>query len=56
MSEVTTEFAPINERAPTSTPLVITTLTPHQTLSWTRVPPLEVKPCQGTGRFRSSNR
>ena len=40
MSVVTTEFAPITQRSPMVTPLVMTTLAPHQTLSPTRVGPL----------------
>ncbi len=34
----------------------MTTPAPHQTLSPTRVGPLVVKPCQGTGSSGSSNR
>ena len=49
MSWVTTELAPITQRSPIVTPLVTTTWAPHQTLSPTRVGPLVVKPCQGTG-------
>ena len=49
MSAVTTELAPITQRSPTVTPLVITTLAPHHTLSPIRVGPLVVKPCHGTG-------
>ena len=48
MSVVTTELAPITQRSPTVTPLVITTCAPHQTLSPIRVGPLLVKPCHGT--------
>src|SRR3712207_5576524 len=55
-SVVTTEFAPITQRSPIVTPLVITTLAPHHTLSPTRVGPLEVKPCHGTGLSGSSKR
>src|SRR3954451_13498884 len=55
-SVVTTEFAPITDRSPIVTPLVITTLAPHQTLSPTRVGPLEVNPCHGTGLCGSSKR
>src|SRR6201999_4312718 len=55
-SVVTTELAPITQRSPTVTPLVMTTLAPHQTLSPTRVGPLEVKPCQVTGLPGSSKR
>ena len=40
MSRLTTELAPITHRSPTVTPLVITTLAPHHTLSPTRVGPL----------------
>ena len=39
-SRVTTEFAPITQRSPTVTPLVMTTFAPHQTLSPIRVGPL----------------
>ena len=53
---MTTELAPITQRRPTVTPLVITTLAPHQTLSPIRVGPLLVKPCQGTGSSGSSKR
>src|SRR5205807_2228959 len=56
MSSVTTELAPITDRRPTVTPPVITTFAPHQTLSPTRVGPLLVKPCQGTGLSGSSKR
>ena len=56
MSSVTTLLAPITQRSPTVTPLVITTLAPHQTLSPTRVGPLVVKPCQVIGWSGSSNR
>ncbi len=49
MSAVTTLFAPITQRSPTVTPLVTTTLAPHQTLSPTRVGPLLVKPCHVIG-------
>jgi ubiquinone/menaquinone biosynthesis C-methylase UbiE len=55
-SVVTTEFAPITQRSPIVTPLVITTLAPHQTLSPTRVGPFDVKPCHGTGFSGSSKR
>src|SRR3954449_12505991 len=55
-SVVTTELAPITQRSPIVTPLVMTTLAPHQTLSPMRVGPFEVKPCQGTGRSGSSKR
>src|SRR3954467_6638492 len=55
-SVVTTEFAPITQRSPIVMPLVITTLAPHHVLSPTRVGPLEVKPCHGTGRSGSSKR
>ena len=37
---MTTELAPITQRSPTVTPLVMTTFAPHQTLSPTRVGPL----------------
>ena len=40
MSVVTTELAPITQRSPIVTPLVTTTLAPHQTLSPIRVGPL----------------
>ena len=56
MSLVTTLFAPITERSPTVTPLVITTFAPHQTLFPTRVGPLLENPCHGTGRIGSSKR
>ena len=56
MSRVTTLFAPITQRSPIDTPLVTTTFAPHQTLSPTRVGPLLVKPCHGTGRSGSSKR
>ena len=56
MSSVTTLFAPITQRSPTVTPLVITTFAPHQTLSPTRVGPLLVKPCQVIGLSGSSKR
>ena len=49
MSVVTTELAPITQRSPIVTPLVTTTLAPHQTLSPMRVGPLDVKPCQVIG-------
>ena len=49
MSAVTTELAPITDRSPIVTPLVITAWAPHQTLSPMRVGPFVVKPCQGTG-------
>src|SRR4051812_9196242 len=55
-SVVTTELAPITQRSPTVTPLVITTWAPHHTLSPTRVGPLEVKPCHGTGFGGASER
>jgi hypothetical protein len=42
MSDVTTELAPITERAPTVTPLVMTTFAPHHTLSPIRVGPSDV--------------
>jgi hypothetical protein len=53
---VTTLLAPMTQRSPTVTPLVMTTLAPHHTLSPTRVGPFEVNPCQVTGRSRSSKR
>src|SRR5687767_15822825 len=56
MSSVTTEFAPITDRSPTVTPLVITTPAPHQTLSPIRVGPFEVNPCQVIGLSGSSKR
>ena len=56
MSVVTTELAPITQRSPIVTPLVITTWAPHQTLSPMRVGPLVVKPCQVTGCSGSSKR
>src|SRR5207302_5334462 len=56
MSSVTTEFAPITQRSPTVTPLVMTTCAPHQTLSPIRVGPLLVKPCHGRGSVGSSKR
>ena len=49
-SRVTTLLAAITQRSPIVTPLVTTTLTPHQTLSPIRVGPLVVKPCHVTGR------
>ena len=52
MSCVTTEFAPITQRSPIVTPLVMTTWAPHQTLSPIRVGPLLVNPCHGTGTLR----
>ena len=52
MSVVTTLLAPITQRSPIVTPLVTTTLAPHQTLSPMRVGPLVVKPCHVTGRSR----
>src|SRR4029079_18552904 len=55
-SRVTTELAPITQRSPTLTPLVITTLAPHQTLSLIRVGPFVLNPCHGTGRSGSSKR
>jgi hypothetical protein len=55
-SRVTTEFAPMTQRSPTLTPLVITTFAPHQTFEPIRVGPLLVKPCHGTGRPGSSKR
>jgi hypothetical protein len=55
-SVVTTELRPMTQRSPTVTPLVTTTFAPHHTLSPTRVGPLVVKPCHGTGRVGSSNR
>jgi hypothetical protein len=55
-SVVTTELAPITQRSPIVTPLVTTTLAPHQTLSPMRVGPLVVKPCQVTGLSGSSKR
>ena len=48
-SRVTTELAPITHRSPMVTPLVTTTLAPHQTLSPIRVGPLVVKPCHVIG-------
>ncbi len=39
MSPVTTALAPITARSPIVTPLVTTTLAPHQTLSPIRVGP-----------------
>ena len=56
MLSVTTELAPITQRSPIVTPLVMTTCAPHQTLSPIRVGPLVVKPCHGTGVTGSSNR
>src|ERR1700733_10938911 len=53
---VTNELAPVTERSPTAPPRPITTLAPHHTLSPTRVGPLLVKPCQGTGLSGSSKR
>ena len=53
---MTTLFAPITHRSPIVTPLVTTTLAPHQTLSPMRVGPLVVKPCQVTGWSGSSKR
>ena len=53
---MTTELAPITQCSPTVTPLVTTTLAPHQTLSPMRVGPLLVKPCHGTGSSGSSKR
>ena len=53
---VTTLLAPITQRSPTVTPLVITTFAPHQTLSPTRVGPLLMKPCQVIGWSGSSKR
>src|SRR4029450_8187548 len=55
-SVVTTLLGPITQRSPTVGPLGRTTLAPHQTLSPTRVGPLEVKPCHVTGRSGSSKR
>jgi hypothetical protein len=55
-SLVTTELAPITDRSPIVTPLVMTTLAPHQTLSPIRVGPLVRNPCQVIGRPGSSNR
>ena len=55
-SRLTTELAPITQRSPTVTPLVMTTLVPHHTLSPTRVGPLLRNPCHGTGRSGSSMR
>ena len=46
----------MTHRSPIVTPLVMTTLAPHHTLSPTRVGPLVVKPCHVTGRSRSSKR
>jgi hypothetical protein len=56
MSVVTTELAPITLRSPTLTPLVTTTLAPHQTLSAIRVGPLVENPCQVIGASGSSKR
>ena len=53
---MTTLLAPITQRSPIATPLVTTTLAPHQTLSPMRVGPLLVNPCQVTGRSGSSKR
>src|SRR6201999_613044 len=55
-SVVTTELAPITQRSPTVTPLVMTTLAPHHTLSPTRVGPLLRNPCQVIGVSGSSKR
>ena len=56
MSVVTTEFAPITHRSPIVTPVVITTLAPHQHVVADRVGPLVVKPCQVIGLSGSSKR
>ena len=44
ISLVTTLFAPITQRSPTVTPLVMTTFAPAHTLSPTRVGPSETLP------------
>ena len=52
MSRVTTLLAPITQRSPMVTPLVTTTLAPHQTLSPTRVGPLAREALPGHGPVR----
>ena len=51
-SSVTTQLAPMTQRSPIVTPLVTTTLAPHQTLSPTRVGPLGREPLPGDGPGR----
>ena len=53
---VTTEFAPITQRSPISTPLVTTQFAPNQQLEPIRTGPFEVNPCHVIGCVGSSNR
>ena len=53
-SLVTTEFAPITQRSPISTPPVTTQPTPNQQFEPIRTGPCGSKPCQVTGLVGSS--
>ena len=55
-SLLTTELAPITQRSPTVTPLVIAQLIPNQQLEPIRTGPLLVNPCQVIGVSGSSKR